>query len=115
MVEYTGEEAAAAVGTEVVLHEDKKYYPDASEVYGEAEAIVQDEDTQPLTEPIIAPIKTKSFSVLEKGAPATVVRHNSSGCSCSIWVAAHPHSLARSLLCVCVCVCGSTRLSSWLP
>lgn len=35
---------------EVVLHEDKKYYPTAEEVYGpEVETIVQEEDTQPLT------------------------------------------------------------------
>lgn len=37
-------------GMEVVLHEDKKYYPTAEEVYGpEVETIVQEEDTQPLT------------------------------------------------------------------
>lgn len=35
---------------EVVLHEDKKYYPTAEEVYGpDVETIVQEEDTQPLT------------------------------------------------------------------
>ncbi len=40
--------------TAVVLHEDKKYYPTAMEVYGpEVETLVQDEDAQPLTEPII--------------------------------------------------------------
>ena len=39
-------------GMEVVLHEDKKYYPTAEEVYGpEVETIVQEEDTQPLTGP----------------------------------------------------------------
>lgn len=37
-------------GMEVVLHEDKKYYPTAEEVYGpEVETIVQEEDSQPLT------------------------------------------------------------------
>lgn len=37
-------------GMEVVLHEDKKYYPTAEEVYGpEVETIVQEEDTQPLS------------------------------------------------------------------
>jgi len=45
----------------VVLHEDKKYYPDASEVFGDAEVTVQDEDTQPITEPIIKPISHKVF------------------------------------------------------
>ncbi|KAJ2746924.1 hypothetical protein GGI19_006376, partial [Coemansia pectinata] len=48
--------------TQVVLHEDKKYYPDAEEVFGPGvEALVQEEDTQPLTEPIIAPIKVRKF------------------------------------------------------
>lgn len=42
----------------VVLHEDKKYYPTASEVYGpDVETIVHEEDTQALTEPIIAPVR----------------------------------------------------------
>ncbi|XP_028930870.1 116 kDa U5 small nuclear ribonucleoprotein component [Ornithorhynchus anatinus] len=60
-------------GMEVVLHEDKKYYPTAEEVYGpEVETIVQEEDTQPLTEPIIKPVKTKKFSLMEQTLPATV-------------------------------------------
>ncbi|CAJ0833993.1 3472_t:CDS:2 [Entrophospora sp. SA101] len=43
---------------QVVLHEDKKYHPSAKEVYGlEAETLVQEEDTQPLSEPIVQPIK----------------------------------------------------------
>lgn len=41
----------------IVLHEDKQYYPDASEVFGDAETLVQEEDTQPLSVPIIAPNK----------------------------------------------------------
>lgn len=68
----TGEEESkdGAVGSDaIVLHEDKKIYPDAEEVYPEAETMVQDEDTQMLSEPIIAPIKTRLFSVLEKGGP----------------------------------------------
>ncbi|POI28291.1 hypothetical protein CIB84_007961, partial [Bambusicola thoracicus] len=60
-------------GMEVVLHEDKKYYPTAEEVYGpEVETIVQEEDTQPLTEPIIKPVKTKKFSLMEQTLPVTV-------------------------------------------
>ncbi|KAK9448518.1 P-loop containing nucleoside triphosphate hydrolase protein [Limtongia smithiae] len=48
----------------VVLHEDKQYYPSAEQVYGtDVEAIVQEEDTQPLSEPIVAPVRTKKFSV----------------------------------------------------
>ncbi|KAJ2685567.1 hypothetical protein IWW39_004193 [Coemansia spiralis] len=59
--------------TQVVLHEDKKYYPDADEVFGPGvEALVQEEDTQPLTEPIIAPIKVRKFQVdQEDGLPET--------------------------------------------
>ena len=48
----------------IVLHEDKKYYPSALEVYGPGvETLVQEEDAQPLTEPIIAPVKRRKFQV----------------------------------------------------
>ena len=58
--------------SKIVLHEDKKYYPDASEVFGPGvETLVQDEDTQPLTEPIIQPVKVKKFTISEKDAPDT--------------------------------------------
>ena len=54
------------------MHEDKQYYPSASEVYGEdVETLVQEEDTQPLTEPIIAPIKVRKWTVEEKDMPET--------------------------------------------
>uniref|UniRef100_A0A0B7BBZ6 116 kDa U5 small nuclear ribonucleoprotein component n=1 Tax=Arion vulgaris TaxID=1028688 RepID=A0A0B7BBZ6_9EUPU len=57
---------------QVVLHEDKKYYPTPEEVYGpDVETIVQEEDTQPLTEPIIAPVKKKKFSMVEQDLPLT--------------------------------------------
>ncbi|KAM9785271.1 116 kDa U5 small nuclear ribonucleoprotein component [Syngnathus typhle] len=60
-------------GMEVVLHEDKKYYPTAEEVYGpEVETIVQEEDTQPLTEPIIKPVRHKQFTLMEQELPTTV-------------------------------------------
>lgn len=56
----------------VVLHEDKKYYPTAMEVYGpEVETLVQEEDAQPLTEPIIAPVKKNKFQHLEQDLPVT--------------------------------------------
>ncbi|CAL1292395.1 unnamed protein product [Larinioides sclopetarius] len=58
--------------TQIVLHEDKKYYPSAEEVYGpDVETIVQEEDTQALTEPIIAPVKKKKFSYVEQELPHT--------------------------------------------
>jgi U5 small nuclear ribonucleoprotein component len=47
----------------IVLHEDKKYYPTPEEVYGpDVEALIQEEDTQALAQPIIEPIKNKKFS-----------------------------------------------------
>lgn len=47
----------------VVLHEDKKYYPTAEEIYGpDVEVIVQEEDTQALNQPIIEPVKKNKFS-----------------------------------------------------
>lgn len=56
----------------MVLHEDKKYYPSASEVYGEdVEALVQEEDTQPLTQPIVEPVKIRRFGIVEKDLPET--------------------------------------------
>lgn len=60
---------------QIVLHEDKKYYPTAEEVYGEGvEALVEEEDTQPLTEPIVQPLKTKKFQLEEKDLPTTRFR-----------------------------------------
>lgn len=57
---------------QVVLHEEKKYYPSAEEVYGEeVETMVQEEDTQPLSEPIIAPIQVRKFNVTETDLPDT--------------------------------------------
>ena len=56
----------------MVLHEDKRYYATAAETYGEdVETTVQEEDAQLLTEPIVAPIKVRSFTVQEKGLPTT--------------------------------------------
>ena len=65
---------AASSSTAVVMHEDKKYYPDAAEVYPEAETLVQDEDTQPLSLPIVAPVSARAFSLLEATPPATAYK-----------------------------------------
>uniref|UniRef100_A0A0R3RWB3 Tr-type G domain-containing protein n=1 Tax=Elaeophora elaphi TaxID=1147741 RepID=A0A0R3RWB3_9BILA len=57
---------------QIVLHEDKKYYATAMEIYGEdVETIVQEEDAQPLTEPIIKPVKQRKFQALEHTLPET--------------------------------------------
>jgi len=69
--EQPQEPIEASDENQIVLHEDKNYYPDAQDVYGGAETVVLDEDAQPLEEPIIAPVKTKSFSTQEKKLPKT--------------------------------------------
>lgn len=49
---------------QIVLAEDKKYYPTAEEVYGEdVETLVMDEDEQPLEQPIIKPVRNIKFEV----------------------------------------------------
>ncbi|KAK9416479.1 putative 116 kDa U5 small nuclear ribonucleoprotein component [Seiridium unicorne] len=57
----------------VILHEDKQYYPTAQQVYGEdVETMVQEEDAQPLTQPIIAPLDTRKFTIEEANLPPVV-------------------------------------------
>ncbi len=54
----------------VILHEDKQYYPTAQQVYGEdVETMVQEEDAQPLSQPIIAPVEQKKFTIQEADLP----------------------------------------------
>jgi len=54
----------------VILHEDKQYYPSASDVYGpDVEVLVQEEDTQALSQPIIEPVVQKKFTVQEEDLP----------------------------------------------
>uniref|UniRef100_A0A914E5E5 Tr-type G domain-containing protein n=1 Tax=Acrobeloides nanus TaxID=290746 RepID=A0A914E5E5_9BILA len=71
--EETGRPAIPA--NQIVLHEDKKYYATAMEVYGEnVETLVQEEDAQPLTEPIVKPVKQRKFAAAEKLLPQTVYK-----------------------------------------
>lgn len=66
------EEEEKIMANAVILHEDKKYYPTAEEVYGQdVQALVQEEDTQLLSVPIIAPTKVKKTLIMEKGLPVT--------------------------------------------
>lgn len=54
----------------VILHEDKQYYPTAAQVYGrDVETMVEEEDAQPLSQPIIAPVERKKFAVQEADLP----------------------------------------------
>ncbi|BFZ55935.1 hypothetical protein PYCC9005_002976 [Savitreella phatthalungensis] len=60
-------------GDAVVLHEDKQYYPSAREVYGpDVETLVQEEDTQALSEPIVAPRVERKFAIEEQDLPDTL-------------------------------------------
>jgi len=69
-IEHEEEETGQSMA--IVLHEDKKYYPTAGEVYGpDVETIVHEEDTQPLTKPIIEPVRKNKFEHLEQELPET--------------------------------------------
>ena len=70
--EIEHDEEATGQSMAIVLHEDKKYYPTAGEVYGpDVETIVHEEDTQPLTKPIIEPVRKNKFEHLEQELPET--------------------------------------------
>ncbi len=72
---YTEAQPQLLVQSQVVLHEDKKYYPSALEVYGPGiEISVQDEDTQMLSEPIIAPVREIKISHEEVAANQPALR-----------------------------------------
>jgi 116 kDa U5 small nuclear ribonucleoprotein component len=58
-------------GYSIIPYEDKQYYPSTADVYEDVEVLVEDEDTQPLTEPIISQVKTKDFDVIEREVPVT--------------------------------------------
>lgn len=59
----------------IVLHEDKQFYPSASEVYGEeTETLVEDEDTQPIEQPIIQPVKDIKWDFVESHIPETTYK-----------------------------------------
>ncbi|KAI3957124.1 hypothetical protein MKW92_035581 [Papaver armeniacum] len=58
---------------QIVLAEDKKYYPTAEEVYGEdVETLVMDEDEQPLEQPIVKPVRNIKFEVGVKNSSTYV-------------------------------------------
>lgn len=56
----------------VVLHEDKRYYPSALEVYGpDVETLVQEEDADPLDKPLVAPTRKLKFQIKQQDLPET--------------------------------------------
>ncbi|XP_078443094.1 110 kDa U5 small nuclear ribonucleoprotein component CLO-like [Wolffia australiana] len=67
------DEMEEGIGSQIVLAEDKKYYPTAEEVFGEGvEALVMDEDAQPLEQPIIKPVRNVKFEVSVKDSSTYV-------------------------------------------
>lgn len=76
----------------MVLHENKQYYPSAEDVYGpDVETLVQEEDAQPLTEPVIAPVKVRKWTVEEKDMPET--RFDKAYGSFKAPIAPHPYTV----------------------
>lgn len=72
MTQQTFDDEDAGAANQIVLHEDKKYYPTAQEVYGEdVETLVQEEDTQTLAEPIVKPVVNNKFSKALQELPET--------------------------------------------
>lgn len=69
----------------IVLHEDKNYYPDAQEVYPGVNTVLLDEDAQDLTEPLLKPVKAKTFSVLAHDVPELVINGRCfDACTCRL-------------------------------
>lgn len=63
---------AADASQQIILHEDKKYFRSAEDVYGpDVETLVEDEDARGLDEPIVAPKVARSHSRREAAIPAT--------------------------------------------
>lgn len=59
---------AVSASRAVVLHEDKRYYAEAEDVYGaDVETLVQDEDAQMLSEPILKPDTRAKLHVEDTG------------------------------------------------
>lgn len=56
---------------QIILHEDKKYFPELEEAYPGVETLIMEEDAQPITQPIIEPIKSKNFDTIQKEIPET--------------------------------------------
>lgn len=52
-----------------MLNEDKKYFQDSKEVYPGAEILVNEEDTQDISVPIIQHVKGNVFEHFEKRLP----------------------------------------------
>lgn len=72
LMQIDGSEDHTVTHNQIILHEDKQYYPRASQVYGEdVETLVQEEDTQPLSEPIVKPLDTRRYTIEDDELPST--------------------------------------------
>ena len=52
-----------ALEDQIILYEDKKYYPDMSEIYKGVETLIEEEDAQAITDPLIRYTKEKKFDM----------------------------------------------------
>jgi U5 small nuclear ribonucleoprotein component len=52
--------------TDIVLFEDKEYYPKLEQAYPEAEVRIEEEDTQDIDQPILPPVKKQQFNLQGK-------------------------------------------------
>ena len=56
------------------------------------ETLIQEEDTQLLTEPIVAPVKINKFSSMETDLPATVYEKECVPCVVNLFASTMSHS-----------------------
>ena len=67
---HTKEHEVVDCSTDIVLHEDKNYYASTLAVFGDGvEALAMEDDSQSASEPLVAPLKVKSFGIFEGSLP----------------------------------------------
>ena len=63
----------------VILDEDKKEFPEADEIYPNVENLVMEEDTQPITQPLITPKHKNKLDLFETELPELTFDFNFMG------------------------------------
>ena len=61
--EVLREEEERVEEDQIVLYEDKKYYPEMEEIYKGVETLIEEEDGQAITDPLIRDIREKKFDL----------------------------------------------------
>lgn len=61
--EVLREEEQRVEEDQIVLYEDKKYYPEMDEVYKGVETLIEEEDAQAITDPLIKDVREKKFDL----------------------------------------------------